>query len=111
MTGDDGLPRSLFWDRDGQPISREQWVGLRESAVYHRVALTTFGEPPLVSVSTVWIGIDYGFGETERPLVFETMVFGGPLDGERVRTADVHDANTAHDAYVTLVRAELDVDA
>lgn len=109
MTGE--VPPSLFWDRDGQPITRETWWGYRDSAVYHRIALTTFGEPPQVSVSTVWIGIDYSFGESAAPLIFETMVFGGPLDGECVRTATVEEANRAHDAYVTLVRAELDVDA
>lgn len=104
-------PTSLFWDRDGQPISREAWAALRGSAVYHRVAMTSFGDPPTVTVSTVWIGIDYSFGQADEPLIFETMVFGGSLDQECVRTPTVREANVAHDAYVVLVRADLDVDA
>lgn len=42
-----------------------------------RVALTEVGD---VKVSTVWLGIDYNFGGSERPLIFETMVFGGEHD-------------------------------
>ena len=34
-----------------------------------------------VRVSTVFLGIDHNWGGGE-PLLFETMVFGGPLDGE-----------------------------
>lgn len=33
-----------------------------------------------VGVSTVWLGTDHGFGLTERPLIFESLIFGGPLD-------------------------------
>lgn len=100
-------PRSLFYDRDGQPISHERWAELHESEVYKRVALTEFGLGD-VRVSTVWLGLDHSFGDAERPLIFETMVFGGPLDTEQVRTATAREAQMAHDAMVTLVRAELD---
>lgn len=31
-----------------------------------------------VLVSTVFLGVDHGFG-TGKPVLFETMIFGGPL--------------------------------
>ena len=34
-----------------------------------------------VFVSTVFLGLDHNWGGGE-PLLFETMIFGGPLDGE-----------------------------
>src|SRR4249920_1935701 len=49
-----------------------QWAALLEDNDYRRVAWDEVG--PYV-VSTVWLGIDYGFGRTEVPLIFETMVF------------------------------------
>lgn len=102
---------ALHWDRDGRPISLERWAELlerRES--YRRVAATWLGDGPgAVQVSTVWIGIDYGFGETARPLIYETMVFGGNLDGWQVRTADRTTAQAAHDEVVALVRADMEV--
>lgn len=102
---------ALHWDRDGQPISLERWAELLERGEpYRRVAATWLGDgPEAVQVSTVWIGINYGFGETARPLIFETMVFGGNLDGECRRTPDVHEAQATHDAMVVLVRADLEV--
>jgi len=36
-------------------------------------------------VSTVFIGLDHRFFGDGPPLLFESMVFGGPLDGEQFR--------------------------
>jgi len=33
-----------------------------------------------VEISTVFLGIDHSFSGSKEPLLFETMVFGGPLD-------------------------------
>ncbi len=46
-----------------------------------RLALTSTGKS---EVSTVFLGVDHGFGGDE-PVVFETLVFGGPLDQEQER--------------------------
>jgi hypothetical protein len=71
-----------YYDRQGKPITAEQWSALRTSE-YKRVAETTIG--PLW-VSTVWLGIDHGFeirGRKHRPVIFETMIF--PADGQVVK--------------------------
>lgn len=38
----------------------------------NKVALDIIGDR---RISTVFVGIDYGFGMTPKPIVFETMVF------------------------------------
>ncbi len=59
------------WDKDGRPIPLLLWARLLEDMNYRRVGFDTvkYG----FRVSTVWLGIDYGFGI--RRLIFETMVF------------------------------------
>lgn len=79
------------YGRDGWPISMRSWCLLIESSRskrsrvdYRRVAGTKVLDDPEVWVSTVWLGIDHGFNFTTernyRPVIFETMIFGGPLD-------------------------------
>lgn len=58
-----------------------------------------------VWVSTIWLGIDHRFGSAGPPLVFETMVFGGPLDGEQWRWSTPDEARAAHARAVAKVRA------
>lgn len=55
-------------------------------------------------VSTVFLGLDHRFGQGE-PLVFETMVFGGPLDQEQERYSTWDEAEAGHKAMVERVKA------
>ena len=52
-----------------------------------------------VSVSTVFLGLDHQFGEGP-PLIFETMVFGGPLDQHMERYSTWEDAEAGHTRWV-----------
>jgi hypothetical protein len=99
-----------MYDRDGNPITIEEWGRLWESEVYRRVALTRIGLPPDdVSISTVWLGIDHSYMGEGPPIIFETMVFGGSLDQETWRYASARAAQIGHDEVVKLVKTELDV--
>ena len=51
-------------------------------------------------VSTVFLGLDHRYGNEGPPLVFETMVFGGPLDQECERYSTWEEAETGHKAMV-----------
>ncbi len=53
-------------------------------------------------ISTVWLGLDHGFGQTAEPLIFETMVFkAGDMSGlEQRRYASEDEARAGHAAYV-----------
>ena len=56
------------------------------------VASETIGKS---RVSTVFLGIDHGFGEG-KPLLFETMVFGGDGDGAQDRCSTWEEAEKGH---------------
>ena len=57
----------------------------------------------IVTVSTVFIGLDHSFGGGE-PVLFETMVFGGPLDGEMDRCSTWEGAEKMHELMCERVK-------
>lgn len=65
-----------------------------------RVALDKVGE---VTISTVFLAMNHGWGE-EKPVLFETMVFGGPLDEEQERYTTWEEAEEGHKRMVACVR-------
>ena len=50
-------------------------------------------------VSTVFLGLDHSFG-SGPPLLWETMIFGGPLDGDEWRYASRSEAVAGHESAV-----------
>ena len=58
-------------------------------------------------VSTVFLGIDHRIYGKGPPVLFETMIFGGPLDGEQWRYASYDDAMTGHQMAVSKAREAL----
>lgn len=67
---------SEWYDKEGEPIEMMEWARLLEDYEYKVVGRTDL--PEGLRVSTVWLGLDHGFGGVR--LIFETMVFGA--DGE-----------------------------
>jgi len=47
-------------------------------------------------ISTVFIGLDHRFGRSGPPILWETLVFGGPLDGEMDRYTSLDEARKGH---------------
>ncbi len=58
-----------------------------------------------VRVSTVFLGLDHSFGDGP-PLLFETMIFGGPLDQEQDRCTTWDEAERMHAVMVERVKHE-----
>ncbi len=56
-----------------------------------------------VEVSTVFLGLDHGFGNN-RVILYESMVFGGVLDGEENRYSTLVEAWKGHRALVKKVK-------
>lgn len=81
---------ALLWfewsSQNGRRVVKKTWLG---------------GD---VQVSTVFLGIDHGFGRGER--WFETMVFGGPMDGETYRYATWDQAVKGHQIMVEAAEME-----
>lgn len=68
------------------------------------VAKTKIG---LAEVSTVFLGLDHNWSGS-LPHIFETLVFGGKLDGEMDRYSTWDEAETGHTAMCKRVEALLD---
>ena len=58
-----------------------------------------------VRVSTVFLGLDHSFGDGP-PLLFETLIFDGKLDGEMDRYTTWEEAEVGHKNMVDRVKAE-----
>lgn len=52
------------------------------------------------NVSTVFLGLDHGYRPGDPPIVFETMVFGGPFDQDQERYATWDEAVAGHARWV-----------
>ncbi len=75
------------------------WAQEFEKGDKRHVAATEL--PGGVRVSTVFLGIDHSWGEGP-PLVFETMIFGGPQDGYQDRYTTWEQAEAGHAKAVSL---------
>jgi len=76
------------------------WARWYETAERH-VGDTKVGD---VRVSTVFLGTDHSFGRGNRPVLFETLVFGGELDMEMERYCTWQEAEVGHEEMVVRVR-------
>ena len=89
--------------KDGNPVEEPdliKWATWFEDADRH-VADERVGKS---QISTVFLGIDHSF-EGVEPVLWETMVFGGPLDQECSRCAgSCKDAMAMHANTVRLVK-------
>jgi hypothetical protein len=80
----------LYYDRQGFPIPAVDgveptlvWARLHADTAYRRVALDELPDGSVLS--TVWLGLDHGFGGP--PLIFETMRFS-PASPDRLEFPD-----------------------
>lgn len=91
------------YDRDGNPISFEEYCAKFSDHDYKRIAYTEIPETD-IQISTVWLGIDHNFGlEDPRPVIFETMIFGGEHNDWQDRYCTEDEARQGHLRAVELV--------
>jgi hypothetical protein len=94
----------MYYDRQGRPMTQEQWIKDFEDFEVKRVTWTEVSED--IKVSTVWLGLDHSYGDGP-PLIFETLVLGGSLDGDMLRYSTESQAVEGHQKMVDLVTAVL----
>jgi len=73
----------------------QQWIKRRDGDL--KIGVETVGE---ARVSTVFLAADASLDATDEPLLFETMILGGPLRHERVRYATWEEAEAGHRQWV-----------
>jgi len=78
------------------------WARWMEDRTVRRVAYDEL--PGDVTVSTVFLGLDHSFGHGP-PILWETMIFGGPHDQYQERYMSRADAMEGHAKALTLARA------
>ena len=95
-----------FYDRDGNELSSaDELERLLCDKSYKVLKQETIGD---LRVSTVWLGVDHGFVPGLKPVIFETMIFGGGkhhLDGELWRYSSEEEALEGHKNAVKMVLA------
>ena len=79
----------------------ETWAESFHDNDTRRVARDTVGK---ADVSTVFLGVDHSFGG-EKPLWFETMIFGGQYDEWQRRYTTWDEALAGHKKIVADLRA------
>jgi hypothetical protein len=85
-------------------VSPYQWVKIWKGDT-RRVAATEIAKD--ISVSTVFLGIDHRYRDDGPPLLFETLIFGGALDGEMWRYSSWDDAEIGHQSAVRKAKQAL----
>lgn len=82
-----------------------KWSIKRNGAASESLAFTTVS--PNIKVSTVFLCIDHRFFGEGKPVVFETMIFGGEHDGAQDRYTTYNKALDGHKKMVHLAREGL----
>lgn len=59
-----------------------------------------------VFISTVFLGLDHSFLRTGKPILFETMIFGGPHDEFQERYSTWEEAEEGHERAVKMAEQE-----
>ena len=95
-------------DRNPYPIDSTDEAAFYEWAEWYakeencRVARTELADG---FVSTVFTGIEVSFSPNSKPVLFETRVFGGPIDGDTWRYATWAEAVAGHAAVLEFCKS------
>lgn len=92
-------------DDNGNPMKCTdplEWAGWFETAGEKRiVARDQIGD---VLISTVFLGLDHNFDGHKEPILWETMIFGGPHNEWQERASTKEGALSNHRIALQLVR-------
>ena len=90
----------ILRDKKPVPVSLLVWAEWFEKTKNRHVADDQIGS---IRISTVFLGLNHQWGDGP-PLLFETMVFGGDLDGDCERYSAWQEAEAGHREMVERVR-------
>lgn len=80
-----------YYNRQCEPITQEEWIN--SFRLDRHVGLTDLGT--LGRVSTVFLGLNHAY-RPGPPVLFETMIFGGPMDEYQERYYTEEQAAAGH---------------
>ena len=91
-------------DKNVIPCSLEEWGTMFEDFKKRIVGRTQLNNGVLVS--SVFLGLNHNYSDANNPHVFETMVFGGPNDGDCERCSTWQQALEIHERIVAREEGE-----
>lgn len=100
---DDAQPRYWILDAEGEPTPVGDvltWARWFETTANRRVLDHHVGRR--VWVSTVFLGLDHNWLPDGPPVLWETMIFGGPFDQFQQRYTSALDALIGHETLYRL---------
>jgi hypothetical protein len=108
-------PGRYILDADGQPVLEPDlltWGAWLERASRDRSRVIAQdrdeGDPAhVVTVSTVFLGLDHRFGGAGPPILWESLIFGGVLDGQGDRYTSRAAALAGHQRLCERVAATI----
>jgi len=114
VTDDDDDTDRYILDEHGHPVpcpdllKWAMWMETNERRICLDMDEARDGGPR-VRVSTVFLGVDYRLLPEQGPLpiLWETMVFGGPLNGAQERYTSLEDALAGHQEMCQRVNAAM----
>jgi len=80
-----------------------RWFEAARSDIARMICYTELTDD--VHVSTVFLSIDHRFDGNGAPILYETMVFGGPLADSQERYTTRQEARLGHEQWVQRARA------
>lgn len=92
-------------DHTPVPVDHIRWAEwVHRNRETRRVARTALQSG--VVISTVFLGLDHGYGDGP-PILFETMIFGGPHNEDQERCSTWEEAEAMHARMVERATAEM----
>ncbi len=98
-----GMGRYILIDGQPQEVDTMTWARWFEKG-NRDVAKTDL--PGDVHVSTVFLGLDHRFFGDGPPILWETMIFGGPHDQYQDRYSSLEEAKAGHEKAVRVAKDE-----
>lgn len=86
------MSRNRFFDREGNEVTPEGWVNARQQEDVSVANDVIPHGPGSIEISTIWLGLEDG-GIIKH---YETMVYGGRLDGQTWVSSTKDDAILMH---------------
>jgi len=99
---------SRYFNKNAEPICMCEWSRLFSDHQYQVIEKTDFKD---LFISTVWLGMDHGFGNHDRPIIFETMIFKGDEGELQRRWATEEEAVEGHDKIVRALKSGVEPSA
>jgi hypothetical protein len=98
------MTKKYILDNEGNPVACNDlmvwgtWMEERSTILQRILSRTMLKTNPDVYVSTVFLGLDHnhGFSDESRPILWESMVFGGESSGEQERYCTKEEAIAGH---------------